>query len=162
MFPNSASLSLHIGVETNGNNREGEFDLKLGMIVMLQDETTDEISFLMKGADTVMASMVQYNDWLDEECSNMAREGLRTLVVAKKTLTPEQLADFDEQWHLAKMNVTERSEHCAAVLRRLETDLQLLCLTGVEDRLQVALCCNHSPMIDSLTGSSDDLVGITA
>jgi len=41
----------------------------------LQDETTDEISLLMKGADTVMASMVQYNDWLDEECSNMAREG---------------------------------------------------------------------------------------
>lgn len=29
----------------------------------------------MKGADTVMAGMVQYNDWLEEECSNMAREG---------------------------------------------------------------------------------------
>jgi phospholipid-translocating ATPase len=92
---------------------------------------------MMKGADTVMATMVQYNDWLDEECSNMAREGLRTLVVAKRVLTPEQLADFDEQFHLAKMSVNDRSERCAAVLRRLETDLQLLCLTGVEDRLQV-------------------------
>lgn len=29
----------------------------------------------MKGADTVMATMVQYNDWLEEESSNMAREG---------------------------------------------------------------------------------------
>lgn len=98
--------------------------------------------------------MVQYNDWLEEECSNMAREGihlvffkferlitnsgLRTLVVAKKVLTPEQLADFEKQFHAAKMKVTDRSEHMAHVVRRLETDLQLLCLTGVEDRLQVS------------------------
>uniref|UniRef100_A0A915E533 Phospholipid-transporting ATPase n=1 Tax=Ditylenchus dipsaci TaxID=166011 RepID=A0A915E533_9BILA len=80
--------------------------------------------------------MVQYNDWLEEECSNMAREGLRTLIVAKKVLTPEQLADFEKQYHQAKMTVTDRSEHMASVVRRLETDLQLLCLTGVEDRLQ--------------------------
>jgi phospholipid-translocating ATPase len=45
-----------------------------------------------------MSQMVLYNDWLDEECSNMAREGLRTLVVAKKILTPEQLADFNRQY----------------------------------------------------------------
>ena len=31
----------------------------------------------MKGADTVMSSIVQYNDWLNEEVDNMAREGLR-------------------------------------------------------------------------------------
>jgi len=29
------------------------------------------------------------------QCDNMAREGLRTLVVAKKTLTEEQYADFE-------------------------------------------------------------------
>lgn len=37
----------------------------------------------MKGADTEMSKMVQYNDWLDEECSNMAREGLFALLVGK-------------------------------------------------------------------------------
>lgn len=68
------------------------------MGIIIRDETTDEISLIMKGADTVMAQMVLYNDWLDEECSNMAREGLRTLVVAKKVLTPEQLADFNRQY----------------------------------------------------------------
>jgi len=46
---------------------------RMGIIV--RDEHTDEVSLIMKGADTVMAQMVQYNDWLDEECSNMAREG---------------------------------------------------------------------------------------
>lgn len=88
----------------------------------------------MKGADVVMAGIVQYNDWLEEEviarffkqistckiildwrnakklhdlnvgnlfffplyqCGNMAREGLRVLVVAKKSLTEEQYQDFE-------------------------------------------------------------------
>uniref|UniRef100_A0AC35TSQ4 Phospholipid-transporting ATPase n=1 Tax=Rhabditophanes sp. KR3021 TaxID=114890 RepID=A0AC35TSQ4_9BILA len=107
---------------------------RMGIIV--KDELTGEISFLMKGADTVMSQIVQYNDWLDEECSNMAREGLRTLVVAKKTLSKEQLAEFEKQFHAAKMSLTDRNENMAAVVQKLEQNLQLICLTGVEDRLQ--------------------------
>jgi phospholipid-translocating ATPase len=61
----------------------------------LQEEHTGEIVFYLKGADVVMSGIVQYNDWLEEECGNMAREGLRTLVVAKKTLTEEQYMDFE-------------------------------------------------------------------
>ncbi|KAF8367410.1 tat-5 [Pristionchus pacificus] len=102
-----------------------------------KDETSDEIYLLMKGADTVMSGMVQYNDWLEEECSNMAREGLRTLVVARKPLTLEEYNAFDRAYHAAKMTVSDRTENMAAVVNRmLEKDLQLLCLTGVEDRLQ--------------------------
>lgn len=33
----------------------------------MQDESTGEITFYMKGADVAMASIVQYNDWLEEE-----------------------------------------------------------------------------------------------
>ncbi len=65
------------------------------MGIILKDEKTGEIVFYMKGADVVMASIVQYNDWLEEEVDNMAREGLRTLVVAKKTLSPDQYSDFE-------------------------------------------------------------------
>lgn len=42
-----------------------------------------------------MSPIVQYTDWLDEEVGNMARDGLRTLVVARKMLTEEQYADFE-------------------------------------------------------------------
>jgi magnesium-transporting ATPase (P-type) len=62
---------------------------------LLQEEHTGEIVFYLKGADVVMSGIVQYNDWLEEEVGNMAREGLRTLVVAKKTLTEEQYMDFE-------------------------------------------------------------------
>ena len=57
--------------------------------------------FYMKGADTVMSPIVQYNDWLTEEVDNMAREGLRTLVVAGKTLSEDQYSDFDQEKVLA-------------------------------------------------------------
>lgn len=65
------------------------------MIKKLQEEQTGQLVFYLKGADVVMSSIVQYNDWLEEECGNMAREGLRTLVVAKKVLTEEQYLDFE-------------------------------------------------------------------
>ena len=42
-----------------------------------------------------MSPIVQYTDWLDEEVGNMARDGLRTLVVARKLLTEEQYVDFE-------------------------------------------------------------------
>ena len=46
------------------------------MGILVKDNRTGEITFYMKGADTVMTRIVQYNDWLEEECGNMAREGL--------------------------------------------------------------------------------------
>lgn len=61
----------------------------------LQDEKTGEIIFYLKGADVVMSKIVAHNDWMEEECGNMAREGLRTLVVARKVLTSDQYDEFD-------------------------------------------------------------------
>jgi phospholipid-translocating ATPase len=61
----------------------------------LQDLQTGEIVFYLKGADVVMSPIVQYTDWLDEEVGNMARDGLRTLVVARKMLSEEQYLDFE-------------------------------------------------------------------
>ena len=43
------------------------------MGIIVRDKNTGEILFYMKGADVVMATIVQYNDWLIEEVDNMAR-----------------------------------------------------------------------------------------
>ncbi|CAG2117299.1 unnamed protein product, partial [Medioppia subpectinata] len=61
---------------------------RMGIIV--REVKTGEITFLLKGADTVMATIVTASDWLQEQSDNMARSGLRTLVVAKKQLTADQ------------------------------------------------------------------------
>ncbi|XP_059974533.1 probable phospholipid-transporting ATPase IIB isoform X1 [Mesoplodon densirostris] len=106
------------------------------MGVIVRDESTAEITFYMKGADVAMSSVVQYNDWLEEECGNMAREGLRTLVVAKRALTEEQYQDFENRYNQAKLSIHDRTLKVAAVVESLEREMELLCLTGVEDQLQ--------------------------
>uniref|UniRef100_A0A671YZT7 Phospholipid-transporting ATPase n=1 Tax=Sparus aurata TaxID=8175 RepID=A0A671YZT7_SPAAU len=107
---------------------------RMGIIV--REESTGDITFYMKGADVAMASIVQYNDWLEEECGNMAREGLRTLVVAKKCLSEEQYQDFENRYNQAKLSIHDRGLKVAAVVESLEREMELLCLTGVEDQLQ--------------------------
>ena len=57
----------------------------------------------------VMRKVVQFNDWLDEEVDNMAREGLRTLVMSKKTLSSEHYLDFEQKYKAAKLSLVNRS-----------------------------------------------------
>lgn len=107
---------------------------RMGIIV--KELNSGEITFYLKGADVVMSGIVQYNDWLAEESGNMAREGLRTLVVAKKVLTEDQYNDFETRYNAAKVSVADRVTKVSAVIESLEREMELLCLTGVEDRLQ--------------------------
>ena len=106
---------------------------RMGIIVK---EPNGQIVFYLKGADTVMSKIVQYSDWLEEECDNMAREGLRTLVVGRKVLTPDQYRDFESRYNQANLSHENRSAKVRAVVESLERDLDLLCVTGVEDKLQ--------------------------
>ena len=50
------------------------------MSFSVQEEESGEITFYMKGADMVMQSIVQYNDWLDEEVSLRSLSGQSMLV----------------------------------------------------------------------------------
>lgn len=102
---------------------------RMGIIV--KDSQTGEIIFYLKGADVVMSSIVQYNDWLTEESGNMAREGLRTLVVAKKVLTEEQYNDFETRYTAANASHSDRPAKVAAAIESLEREMELLCLTGM-------------------------------
>ncbi|PVH94034.1 phospholipid-translocating P-type ATPase-like protein [Periconia macrospinosa] len=100
-------------------------------------EDDGEIWFFQKGADTVMTAIVAANDWLDEETANMAREGLRTLVVGRKKLSAETYQDFSNRHTQASMALHNRDQAVAEVVKEfLEHDLELLGVTGVEDKLQ--------------------------
>ncbi|KAJ7072433.1 hypothetical protein C8F01DRAFT_1103988, partial [Mycena amicta] len=108
---------------------------RMGIIV--RDAQSGEITFLQKGADVVMTRIVQRNDWLEEETANMAREGLRTLVMARKRLSSQLYSEFQEKFHAASIRLEGRNEAMAGVVADcLEHDLELLGLTGVEDKLQ--------------------------
>ncbi|ORY30821.1 hypothetical protein BCR39DRAFT_466331 [Naematelia encephala] len=107
------------------------------MGIVVRERESGVITFAQKGADVIMAKLVQKNDWLEEETGNMAREGLRTLVVARKRLSAEAYDTFDKEYRAAQLATDDR----AAVIQRvvsthLESELELLALTGVEDKLQ--------------------------
>jgi phospholipid-translocating ATPase len=107
------------------------------MGIVVRDTQTGEVMFLEKGADVVMARIVQRNDWLEEETANMAREGLRTLVMARRRLGEAVYENFKARYHEASVQLEGRNEAMAAVVAdALERDLELLGLTGVEDKLQ--------------------------
>lgn len=107
---------------------------RMGIIV--KDLNTGEITFYLKGADIVMSSIVAQNDWLQKECTNMAKEGLRTLVVAKRVISNEEYQDFETNYTAARLCVTDRGARVTATIESLECEMELLCLTGVEDCLQ--------------------------
>ena len=119
---------------------------RMGIIVRFSNSTAaseplsreeSEVWFYQKGADTVMSSIVAANDWLDEETANMAREGLRTLVVGRKKLSAEQYQSFATSYKEASLALQNRDGGMATVVKKhLEHDLELLGVTGVEDRLQ--------------------------
>ena len=100
-------------------------------------DSPDEIWFYQKGADTVMSAIVAANDWLDEETANMAREGLRTLVIGRKRLSTQQYEDFAARYKHASLSLQDRDLNMAQVVKNhLEHDVELLGVTGVEDKLQ--------------------------
>ncbi|KAL4898623.1 hypothetical protein BDV59DRAFT_167219 [Aspergillus ambiguus] len=118
---------------------------RMGIIVQFETDEEilespkmeSEIWFYQKGADTVMSSIVAANDWLDEETANMAREGLRTLVVGRRRLSQQQYQEFTTKYKQASLALQGRDAGMAKVISEyLERDLELLGVTGVEDRLQ--------------------------
>ncbi|KAF3064905.1 putative phospholipid-transporting ATPase NEO1 [Daldinia childiae] len=118
---------------------------RMGIIVRFHEQSkpfpsssdNGEIWFYQKGADTVMGSIVAANDWLDEETANMAREGLRTLVVGRKRISYEQYQDFSTSYQEASLAISGRNAGMQRVISEfLERDLELLGVTGVEDKLQ--------------------------
>ncbi|CAF4968456.1 unnamed protein product, partial [Rotaria magnacalcarata] len=75
--------------------------------------------------------------WLQEESANMAREGLRTLVIAKKQLTQEKYQAFEQNITKARLQTINRTRCVREVIETLECDMELLGVTGVEDKLQL-------------------------
>jgi phospholipid-translocating ATPase len=107
---------------------------RMGIVIR---DSSGELWFIVKGADIIMQKILMANDWMEEECSNMAREGLRTLVIGRRRLAKELWAEFEEAFRLAELELEDRDTAKEAVIAKyLEYNLEILGITGVEDKLQ--------------------------
>ena len=71
---------------------------------------------------------------IDEACENLANEGLRTLVIAQKQLDDKDFEAWQEKYRQAKADINNRERAMNRCLEELETDMELLGITGVEGK----------------------------
>lgn len=115
-----------------------EFDsTRKRMSVIVQDKH-GQITLLCKGAECSILDNIANGDknLIMQQINAYAMQGLRTLVIAKKQLTPPEYAIFKNQLEEAKKDLFSQEEKLFEVFNNIETDLDLLGATAVEDRLQ--------------------------
>ena len=139
---------LHIFPFTSESKRMG---------IIVRSRLTHSITFYLKGAESIMKSKINHSDWLEEEVDNLARVGLRTLVIACKVLSEGEYSEFARRLHSAQSILLDRDAHIQAVLHALEKNLTLLGLTGVEDKLQEAV----KPTLETLRNAGISLWMLT-
>eukprot|EP01063_Lacrimia_lanifica_P013656 TRINITY_DN20283_c0_g1_i1.p1 TRINITY_DN20283_c0_g1~~TRINITY_DN20283_c0_g1_i1.p1 ORF type:complete len:1242 (+),score=448.93 TRINITY_DN20283_c0_g1_i1:93-3818(+) len=110
---------------------------RMGIVVRQAD--SGAIYLMMKGADTKMQEIVQDSPWLAEECTNLAREGYRTLVFGAKRLEAQEWELFEAQRKKALRSRDPKGE-IDKLRVTIEHNLELVGVTGVEDLLQDDVC----------------------
>ncbi|KAM6939348.1 phospholipid-transporting ATPase VA [Lycodopsis pacificus] len=120
------------------------------MSVVVRHPLTDQITVYTKGADSVIMDLINPPDTGNSKGRRQkkmvsrtqnylnlyAADGLRTLCIAKKVLSKEQYACWLQRHLEAETAIQGREELLFDSALRLETNLQLLGATGIEDRLQ--------------------------
>ncbi|SPP88766.1 probable phospholipid-transporting ATPase IF [Drosophila guanche] len=92
-----------------------------------------------KGAESIIFPRCHQSPELsrtDAQITEYARQGLRTLAVARRRLTAEAYTSFMAQYRHANTQLTDRTNLIAECYETVETGLDLLGATALEDALQ--------------------------
>lgn len=105
------------------------------MTVVLQKEGTDELVVYSKGADSIMYPLCNKIIY-DKQVNEYALLGFRTLVFAYRKLTQEEAAEWRKIWNDAESTIENRDEEVARAATFVESKLDVVGVSAVEDRLQ--------------------------
>lgn len=112
---------------------------RMSSIVRMPD---GRIILICKGADSVIYARLKRGEQQQlrretaEHLEMFAREGLRTLCIARKELTEEQYRNWKKEHDVAASALEDREEKLETVAELIEQELYLLGGTAIEDRLQ--------------------------
>ncbi|XP_032862577.1 phospholipid-transporting ATPase VB isoform X2 [Tyto alba] len=121
------------------------------MSVVVRHPLTKEIVVYTKGADSVIMDLLEDSAKADiraekrmkrikektqKHLDYYARDGLRTLCIAKKVLNEDDFQKWANFRREAEAAIENRDELLMETAQHLETKLTLLGATGIEDRLQ--------------------------
>ncbi|PRP74084.1 phospholipid-transporting ATPase 2-like isoform 1 [Planoprotostelium fungivorum] len=109
------------------------------MSVILRDRSNGRIRLLCKGADEAILPRLYSKDHMDSvqnELEKFAKEGLRTLCVAEREITPEVFEKWIAIFNQANTSMDARAQKLAEVYESIERELTLVGTTAIEDKLQ--------------------------
>ncbi|XP_039482821.1 phospholipid-transporting ATPase VA isoform X2 [Drosophila santomea] len=116
------------------------------MSIVVRQIGTQEIVLYTKGADSsIMPVLVPCShnspegilrEQTQQQLDRYAREGLRILVMAKRTLNSADYTDWWARHQEIEMSLENRERRLRDSFAKLESNLTLLGATGIEDRLQ--------------------------
>ncbi|XP_046801566.1 phospholipid-transporting ATPase ID isoform X2 [Lucilia cuprina] len=101
----------------------------------------DKIFLYCKGADSVIydrlsSSQHDIKARTQDHLNKFAGEGLRTLVLAERHLSPEFYEDWSKRHWEASVSLDHREEKLNAIMEEIESELVLVGVTAIEDKLQ--------------------------
>ncbi|CAG8499976.1 11543_t:CDS:10 [Ambispora leptoticha] len=111
------------------------------MSIILKSPEDGTITLFCKGADNVIFERLRTGqDYMlnttGEHLEEFAKEGLRTLCLAKKTIDVKEYEKWNIEYREASTSITEREKRVETVCNQIEQNLTLLGATAIEDRLQ--------------------------
>ncbi|CAN4126271.1 unnamed protein product [Withania somnifera] len=140
----------HIVIDVNGEKLRldvlglHEFDSVRKRMSVVIRFPSGAVKVLVKGADTTMFSILRKDDKSHHDIQNAtlnhlneySSEGLRTLVVAARDLTGEELEEWQFMYEDASTSLTDRSAKLRQTASLIECNLTLLGASAIEDKLQ--------------------------
>lgn len=116
------------------------------MSILVRHPITNELVLYSKGADTTILSSLTSQDEnsvttikVRQYLQSYARQGLRTLVMAKKSLTTQEYENWRQMHSEAELAMENREVRIKDSYANLECHLTLLGVTGIEDKLQAGV-----------------------
>ncbi|XP_020799280.1 probable phospholipid-transporting ATPase VA isoform X1 [Drosophila serrata] len=116
------------------------------MSIVVRRTGTQEIVLYTKGADSSIMPVLApcahnspegiLREQTQQQLDRYAREGLRILVMAKRTLNSADYTDWWARHQEIEMSLENRERRLRDSFAKLESNLTLLGATGIEDRLQ--------------------------
>ncbi|GAA5813849.1 hypothetical protein MFLAVUS_007336 [Mucor flavus] len=121
------------------------------MSVIIKPEDSDRIVLLCKGADSVIYERLctdfgsqkelakdqeDLRDSTSRDLEEFANEGLRTLCLSYRFISPEEYKPWNKKFQEAASSIHQREERLDAVSEEIEQNMLLMGGTAIEDRLQ--------------------------
>lgn len=122
-----------------------EFDSARKRMSIILKDSEGKLFLFCKGADSIIRERLapgqdgEVMNRTEKAINDMSITGLRTLMFAYRELTTQEFTDWEPGWKRSLASIAGRKEAVAKSMELMETNLTLVGVSGVEDRLQEAV-----------------------